>query len=360
MSAVSIESMKANKPIVILFNQITETFLATVEGNGWILPSGVPTGVVDFYMSASPFNLQYGKTSAKVKTFLDSIANAGRAYSMPPYGDVLPILATHRLSADSAIPYKMGPDEFIVGRSNGTWNEICKWLSECGVDGAVDVIGKGSQFMSNAHAYIRTKGDSITEDGWKTDVLVPSFGADWRERSENLSKNKFLRLFGASDALLDAFNKAVIVNNNKPVELAHESRFVANFIALFKPTTEFKVGAVSDIINFAAMTSGELAPKNPTDQDSLKMMQRFEEKSEVISNIVCAFFDMEPDDVGVLTFVKKYMPFASVTRVYPTAELAMAAEDFLAGKITFNSDDQILIDSLLTNARALTQVYLRK
>lgn len=360
----------SSNPVVLVFNQITDTFLHDMQKNGWVAADGVPTGVVDFYVSASPFNLSYtkdskaGKASPKVIAFVDAITKAGRAYSLPPYGDVLEVLAKHPLAKNSVIPFVMGVDDFVVAKSKESWGDVAEWLKTCGFPDAQTVIDNGSRFLTKAHEYIVAKGDSINEADHRAELLVPELGADWRARSENLSKFKFLRLFGASDELLNAFGKAVVVSRGKSVELAHEARFIANFINLFKPTTHFKVGAISDILNFTAMLSGQLAPQNPTDQDSVRFLNGFEEKSitenAIARRVTTACFDMEPDDMGVLTAIKKYFDGVSVICIYPTQELADAAESYLTGRVAFSYDDRVLIDPLLGNSKALSQVYLAK
>ena len=142
------------------------------------------------------------------------------------------------------------------------------------------------------------------------------------------------------------------------VELPHEVRWVPNFINLFKPTTAFKVGAVSDIINFAAMVGDKPIPTNGlTDKDSARVLNEFDEKSPLLFEIAGAYFDMEPDDTAVHSFLDVHAPNAVVTRVYPTQKIADAAEAFLKDKLSLR---QVLVDPLLRNAKALTDVYIGK
>lgn len=349
-----------SKPIVILFNQITDTILDALVERKYITSGGVPTGDVQFRMSTPPFNTRLAEKSARVKTFIDAVKASKGAYNMPAYGDALFALIEHPLAKESAIPYTLGVDDFVVQKAAPKWKMIADWLTsvEAELPEAKAVLEFGGAFITLALEFVAKHGSSLTIEQHRKELLEHCLGADWREVSENLNSSKFLKLFGATDALLEAFVKAKVLDSKgEQVQLLNEARWVANFINLFKPTTEFKKGAVSDMLNFAAMFSGLQFPDKLTDQDSMKALQAFDCKSEELALVQEAFFDMEPDDVGVLTFVHKHCTNASIVRVYPTKEIASPAEDFLATRVTFSPSDSVLIDPLLENAKVLASIY---
>lgn len=357
------------KQYVLTFNQITETFLADTQARGWTNHDGTPTGVVEFRVSASPFNTEYAKTSPIVRAFLDSIRAENTAYNFPPYGDALPVLVMHPLNQGSVIKYHMAPDMVIVEKMPGAWKSVTNWLLTPEIVAkfpeARIVSDMGSLFLDMALDYVKAN-PNLSPEAWNAEVLTPYLGADWKTVSENLNNKKFLRLWGASAELLAAFAAATFIKSKQSagiiseetVELPHEARWVANFINLFKPTTAFKVGAVSDIINFAAMTGDEPVPDRAlTDQDSVRVLESFDEKTPILYQIVAAYFDMEPDDTAVHSFLDKHTPNTLITRVYPSQQIADAAESYLFDKL---SPRRVLVDPLLRNAKALTSVYLPK
>lgn len=360
--------MAQSRQIVLTFNQLTETFLKDTESKGWTNPDGTPTGVVEFRVSASPFNTQYAENSPVVRAFLNAVRAVNHAYNFPPYGDALPVLVDHPLNKNSVIPYHIAVDQFIVEKMPGAWERVAVWLNSeitAKFPDAPIIAERGSAFLEFALAYVKAHPD-ITPAEWNSEVLVPHLGADWRAKSENLNNKKYLRLWGASDELLAVYKETKIVKTKteggvvtqETVELPHEARWVPNFINLFKPTTAFKVGAVSDIINFAAMVGDKPIPSHGlTDQDSVRVLTSFDEKSPILYEITGAYFDMEPDDTAVHSFLDVHSPNVVVTRVYPNQKIADAAEAFLKDKLSLRN---VLVDPLLRNAKALTDVYIGK
>lgn len=312
--------------------------------------------MVEFRLSAPPFNTRLAQKSARVKTFISAI---GAAYNMPAYGEVLLALGQHSLARESAIPYTLGVDELVVQRAGAKWKIICNWLAtvECQYPDAKVVATTGSIFITAALKFVAEHKSTLTIDRHRRELLEPYLGADWPTRSENLHAGKFLRLFGASDALLDTFATATVMDRSgQPTALINDARWVANFISLFKPTTEFKRGAVSDILNFAAMFSGLSFVSPLTDRDSLRALQAFNEHAVDLQRVREAFFDMEPDDVAVMTFVRRRCKDAIIIRVYPSEEIARRGEQFLSTRLP-RTGDSILIDPLLENASVLADIY---
>ncbi len=347
-----------SKKIVLLFNQITDTVIDDLAKHGFVDNDGVPTGVVEFRMSTPPFNVRLAEKSARVATFLSAVKVLKGAYNMPAYGDALFALVDHPLAKASAIPYTLGIDDFVVSKAGPKWQIVVKWLQSVDLLESKSIIEAGSAFMDKALAYVKNHSKTLTLEQHRTELLEPCLGADWRKRSENLNSSKFLRLFGASDELLDLFVKAEVSDGKGgQTSLLNEARWIANFINLFKPTTEFKKGAVSDMLNFAAMFSGiKFGDRKLTDQDSLLALQFFNSVAQEMKRVERAYFDMEPDDVGVMTYVHVNTP-ATIVRVYPTKDIADAAEKFMESRIVFGLDDEILIDPLLENGKVLSEIY---
>ncbi len=356
-------------PIVLLFNQITENVIKHLNKKGYVHADGTLTGTVTFRMSTPPFNVRLGEKSAIVKTFLDAVKASGGAYNMPAYGDAMTELVEHTLARDSVVPYTLAVDDFVVGKAGPAWETIKRWLritadtaeSSPISENALMVLVNGDKHLGDAFSYVRAT-PAVTLSEWH-EFLTNTFGPGWRATSENMNSSKFLKLFGANDELLSQFVVATGLNHRgESVQILNEARWVANFMNLFKPTTEFKKGAVSDMLNFAAMFSkSNFRGKQLTDADSVQALRDFITNNDELSDVEDAFFDMEPDDAGVLTYVWRNYPNAKITRVYPTSKIADAAEKFFATRGSAAGlpelNGEALIDKDLENSKILESIY---
>jgi len=348
---------KSKTPIVLLFNQITPNVINDFVRLGYLYPDGSPTGLVEFRISSPPFNTRLEEKNPTVKTFIDSCRSLKTAYSMPAFGDALFALVQNPIATRSIMPYHLGIDDFVVSKAGPAWETVCRWLSTVDLPEAKTVIQRGSDFMAKALSYVKEHSHSLTLEQHRRELLVPLLGEHWREVSGNLNTAKFLVLFGATEDLNKLFAAAKGPNHkNEVVQIINDARWVANFINLFKPTTEFKLGATSDMLNFAAMFSGISFNSKLTDRDAVKALESFNPNNPDLSRVVEAHFDMEPDDIGAMTAVMKHCPNAIIIRTYPSQAIADMAEKFLATRVKF-TQGSIHIDPLLENGKVLTELY---
>lgn len=350
--------------LVICFNQITPSLIKHFVKKGYINLDGSHTGNAEFMIAASPFNIELGKKHAEVKTFVDEVRKRKGAFNMPVYGEALLELVSHVISTDSAMPYHLGIDEVVIDKAKTAWDKLSVWLSTIDVNEfpeARDVCKRAAKFMNSAVKLVETNKKTLTFAEHR-EFLSKALGPDWKEVSKNLNLYIFLHLFGATDKLCMALDKATYVNyKEETTKLLNDVRWITKFMNLFQPTTEFNKGSVGDMLNFAAMFSGKTYEGDLDDIDTLNALRDFDANNPKLQQVTEAYFDMEPDDVAVLSYLHKHCKQANIVRVYPNETLSNNGESLLKSRLHYDENmGEVIIDKDLQNVKALEGIYKSK
>jgi hypothetical protein len=349
--------------IVLCYQQLTTNSVAKM-----MEISSESNGNTEFYFSYNPFNSKNVEKNANIKAFIDNLkqTNRGKFFNLPTYGDVLEKIVAHPLSKNSVVPYHMGVDTVLIAKVDGAVTTVQKYLTEHGHEVVAQNMARD---MGKLIEFVNTSkiANVLTFEAHRA-FLAELFGANWSEVSQRLNINYFMALFGADENLLKELSTATYTNaEGKEEPLLHKARWIANYINLFKPTNKYGGGAVSDLLNTAAMFSGldfEAIRKNNvggklTDLDSSATLDAFNNLNNSSAefakqfNVTAIIIDMEADDLAALSFAKQTWPDIRVVRVYPSQDLCDLVEEKLRPFFSFSAQDVIIIDPLLENASAL-------
>lgn len=331
----------ADKKIVLVFSQVTKTLLEKLTADGYVVKTEtgyVPAEDYEFRFSAPPHNLKHSD-KPDVKVFLDAVKAAGGFYNMPAYGAASDALGKSTLATASVIPYRVSIDMMAIGKMERAVAELIKWLKtpEIASDPAnnAELIATSVDGTRKALLEFIAANQGLGEEEYQRRFLIPRFGADYSKVSKNFSVEHSMKLFGASDGLNAKFLTATFkTERGRDAKLSEEARWFDNALKLFKPTTEFSMGALSDMLNFAAMFSGKKFDGRLTDADSAEALHLFEtrnidERRAEIYRVDQAYFDAEPDDMAVVTCLTQLAPNCVVHLLFPTEQLQTDAEAFL-------------------------------
>ena len=368
-------SQPDERSFVLLFNQITPKTIEYLNERGLVTKEGVPSGDVRFMFAGAPFNCKLAETRPQVKTFIECIKATGGVFNMPPFGDAYAASVQPGSPAvNSVIPFRLGIDGMLLKKIEAASGYVTAWLRSATIaekfKEATQVADRLEKFVEESLPYIRDR-PNLTIEEHREKILVPRFGDDWRAKSQNLNTEYFLTLFGATEELMVAFR---VARHDKPdekgVKLIETARWVANYMNLFKPTTEYGGGAIGDVLNFAAMMSsvcsGLTFEGKLTDAHSVQVFENFSKiPIDKFPKIAFAIFDMEPDDVGVITFLLRHFPDTSIVRMYATESLAnrveaLMADKFAENKLAYKHPGLVMIDPELMNGNTVEGIYFKK
>ena len=356
---------------VFLFNQLTPKTITYLNNLGYLSMDGVPTNDVRFMFAGPPFNCALAPKCTPVANFIEHLKKTGGFVCMPAFGDVYPeIVLPGSVATESVVPFHLGMDTMLLTKVGPATQHLVTWLNSQATNfaEAADVIKNLNKFVVHALKFIEAR-PNLTIDEHRAELLVPAFGENWKKTSGNLSTDYFLALFGATEPLMAAFREATHEKREddgsmKTVKLTDTARWIANFMYLFKPTTEFNKGACSDILNFIAMIAkiaGHEFKGKLTDADSVRALRVFREiPLSAFPRVVKIFVDMEPDDLGVLSFFNKHFPDTQVIRIYNNESLAGRVEALMASRLTWSQKGDVIIDPDLQNGKTVEGIYFGK
>ncbi len=361
-------STNTYRKVYLLFCQITPTVVAELQKRGLVDRDGFVMKDVLIYAALPGFNKRLREKYTIVENFIHSLEEVGQTYDMPAFGDVYTeVLKEGSIALTSIVPYFSAIDTMLLDKALPSGELITKWLHNLNpaeYPEASSVANKLTDFLNASMVHINERRQTYTPEQ-HTEYLTQQLGEGWRARSGNLNTSKLLSLFGANEPLLELFKKSKTTKINKKGQQEIESllaiaRWVANYMALFKPTTSYNKGAISDMLNYAAMMTRYKPTGNLSDKDTCEVLRAFVAMSpEDYLKVDGAAFDMEPDDLAVLTEVHLKFPNAEIIRTYNNQPLADKMEALMKSKLDMPKDT-VVIDPYLENGETVEGIYFAK
>lgn len=365
--------------LVCTFNQITENFVLHLNNRGFLNEDGTVKDTITIFICGPQFNIKLMKENTLVRNFIKSVDKRKHVFCMPTFGRAIAPIATHDIAVKSKIPYTFGVDTFVTDKIQKKYALVCKEFASQIIESksapdtlkatAKTVIDNMNVAISKIKQYI-AENANIEYHAYQA-FLTETLGENWQKKSNHMNFNDFLALFGADDEFLTFYRAMTFDDKGVQAPLPNEARWICKFIELLKPiTVEFNNGSLADMATFAAMVAQrnnnfnnvELSDqKTFNDQTTAEVMNLLTPEAVQDAKIDEAYFDMEPDDVGVLSYLKEHSPNTSIVRVYVDRAVQKRAERlFSEKKLEFSDNDFVLIDSQLGNFGALAGMYFDK
>ena len=374
------DPLDKEKDVVLMFCQVTPTVVNELIKRGLVGKDTKRTlRDKDIYLAAPAFNVKLAEKHADVKAFVDSLKAEGATYSMLPFGSAADALMKDcNLATNSIFPYEYALDQFFLDKAMPNGTILSNWLNEnkhIHVQ-ATHIAKNLMKFLTEIVPFATARKETLTRAEFN-DKLNQLLGADWREVSGNGDARLFLKMFVDEtdengnpldtdiESLIAAYREATVPELNEKtkeienVSLYTKSTRVASFLNMFKPVPKIrKTGAISDMINYAAMMSRMKFSAEPTIDEAVKAIQIFGSMDpKDYLPVVMVIVDMEPDDMGALTHVLEHFPNAEVIRTYKSEALANEVEELLKSKGMYIPRGKVLIDDYLENEKQVRKAY---